>query len=44
LSSRNLANVKYCQSREVNAYDVMLHDQILISRAAIESLQEALAR
>jgi large subunit ribosomal protein L4 len=44
LSTRNLANVELRQARQVNAYELMLFDEVLISKAAIESLQEALAR
>ncbi len=44
LSARNLANVEYRKPRELTSYDVMLYDAMLISKAAVESLQEALAR
>jgi large subunit ribosomal protein L4 len=44
LSSRNMANVEYRHSRQVNAYDLLLHDGVLISQAAVKNLQEALAQ
>ena len=43
LGSRNLAKVAYRQSRNVSAYDVLLHDGVVISKAAVKSLEEALA-
>lgn len=44
LGTRNLEKVELRSTRQLNAYDVMLFDEVLISRAAVESLQEALAR
>ena len=44
LGSRNLDGVKYRQAREVNVYEVMLHEEMLVSQAAIKALEEALAR
>ncbi len=43
LASRNLAEVKLVVSHEVNVYDLLNHDRILVSRSAIEKLQEALS-
>ncbi len=43
LSSRNMAGVEYRHSRQVNAYDLLLHDGVLMSQAAVKNLQEALA-
>jgi large subunit ribosomal protein L4 len=44
LSSRNMTGVEYRHSRQVNAYDLLLHDGLMISQAAVKNLQEALAR
>src|SRR5580658_8616997 len=44
LSSRNMAFVEYRHSRQVNAYDLLLTDGVLISQAAVKNLQEALAQ
>ena len=44
LSSRNMANVEYRHSRQVNAYDLLLTDGVLISQAAVKNLQEALTQ
>jgi large subunit ribosomal protein L4 len=43
LSSRNLEGVKLVQSREVTVYDLLGHQQVLLSQAAAEKLSEALA-
>jgi large subunit ribosomal protein L4 len=43
LSSRNLKGVKVVSSRDVNVYDLLGHEQILLSQAAAEKLSEALA-
>jgi large subunit ribosomal protein L4 len=43
LSSRNLAGVKLISSREVTVYDLLGHEQVLLSQAAAEKLSEALA-
>jgi len=43
LSSRNLAGVKLISSRDVNVYDLLGHEQVLLSQAAAEKLSEALA-
>jgi len=43
LSSRNLNGVKLVTSRDVNVYDLLGHEQVLLSQAAAEKLSEALA-
>jgi large subunit ribosomal protein L4 len=43
LSSRNLAGVKLVHSRDVNVYDLLGHEQVLLSQAAAQKLSEALA-
>ena len=43
LSSRNLEGVKLVSSRDVNVYDLLGHQQVLLSKAAAEKLSEALA-
>jgi large subunit ribosomal protein L4 len=43
LSSRNLEGVKLVSSREVNVYDLLGHEQVLLSEAAARKLSEALA-
>ncbi len=43
LSSRNLAGVKFVASRDVNVYDLLGHQHVLLSKAAAEKLSEALA-
>ena len=43
LSSRNLEGVKLVASRDVNVYDLLGHQQVLLSKAAAEKLSEALA-
>ncbi len=43
LSSRNLEGVKLVASREVNVYDLLEHNQVLLSEAAARKLSEALA-
>ncbi len=44
LSSRNMANVEYRLSRQVNAYDLLLHDDVVMSQAAVKNFEEALAQ
>jgi len=44
LSSRNLAGVKLVSSHEVNVYDLLGHEQVLLSEAAAKKLSEALAQ
>jgi large subunit ribosomal protein L4 len=43
LSSRNLEGVKLVSSRNVNVYDLLGHQQVLVSEAAAKKLSEALA-
>jgi len=43
LSSRNLEGVKLVSSREVNVYDLLGHERVLMSEAAAKKLSEALA-
>ena len=43
LSSRNLEGVKLVASREVSVYDLLGHQQVLLSEAAARKLSEALA-
>jgi len=43
LSSRNLQGVKLVSSREVNVYDLLGHQQVLLSEAAAKKLSEVLA-
>jgi large subunit ribosomal protein L4 len=42
LSSRNLQGVKLVLSRDVNVYDLLGHEQVLLSEAAARKLSEAL--
>jgi large subunit ribosomal protein L4 len=42
LSSRNLQGVKLVTSREVSVYDLLGHDQVLMSEAAAKKLSEGL--
>ncbi len=43
LSSRNLEGVKLVSNRDVNVYDLLGHQQVLLSEAAAKKLSEALA-
>lgn len=43
LSSRNLEGVKLVASKDVNVYDLLGHEQVLVSEAAARKLSEALA-
>ena len=43
LASRNLEGVKLVASKDVNVYDLLGHQQILLSQAAAQKLSEALA-
>jgi len=43
LSSRNLEGVKLVPSHLVNVYDLLGHQQVLMSAAAAQKLSEALA-
>jgi large subunit ribosomal protein L4 len=42
LSSRNLEGVKLVASRDVNVYDLLRHNQVLLSEAAARKLSEGL--
>ncbi len=42
LSSRNLEGVKLVASRDVNVYDLLGHQQVLLSEAAAKRLSEGL--
>jgi large subunit ribosomal protein L4 len=44
LSSRNIEGVKLVPSREVTVYDLLNHQQVLLSEAAAKKLSEALAK
>ena len=44
LSSRNVASIKLTHGHEVNIYDVLSHDRLIFSRAAIEALAARLGR
>jgi len=43
LSSRNLEGVKLVSSRDVNVYDLLRHERVVLSEAAAKKLSEALA-
>jgi large subunit ribosomal protein L4 len=43
LSSRNLQGVKLVSSRDVNVYDLLGHQQVLLSEAAARKLSEGLS-
>jgi large subunit ribosomal protein L4 len=43
LASRNLAGVKLVASREVNVYDLLGHQHVLLTEEAAKKLSEALA-
>ena len=42
-ASRNLPRVKLVATRQVHPYDVLAHDRVLFSQAAVEKLQQAIA-
>jgi large subunit ribosomal protein L4 len=44
LSSRNVPSVTLARGNEVNIYDVLSHDRLIFTRAAIEALAERLGR
>lgn len=44
LGSRNLQGVKLVNSREVNVYDLLAHERVLVSQEAAQKLSEALAK
>jgi large subunit ribosomal protein L4 len=43
LASRNIQNVKVVRSGEVNTYDLLGHQHVVLTRAAAEKLSQALA-
>jgi large subunit ribosomal protein L4 len=43
LASRNLEGVKLVSSREVNVYDLLGHQHVLVSQEAAKKLSEVLA-
>ena len=43
LGIRNLAGVTLMASREVNVYELLKHDKVLLSQAAASKLSEALS-
>jgi large subunit ribosomal protein L4 len=43
LSARNLPNVKYTDANGVNVYDVLRHDHLVLTTAAIQKVQEVFA-
>lgn len=43
LASRNLSGVKLVPTKEVNVYDLLAHQQVLLSETAAKKLSEALA-
>ena len=43
LGSRNLAGVTLMASREVTVYELLKHDNVLLSQAAAAKLSEALS-
>ena len=38
-SARNLPNVKFLEVGQINVYDVLRHDTLLLSKAAVQTLQ-----
>lgn len=42
-ASRNLPGVKLVLTRDVHPYDLLAHDRVLFSQAAVEKLQQAIA-
>lgn len=43
LSLRNIPNVKYTDANGVNVYDVLRHDHLVLTKAAIQKVQEVFA-
>ncbi|GMA50461.1 50S ribosomal protein L4 [Alicyclobacillus contaminans] len=43
LSARNLPNVKYTDANGVNVYDLLRHDHLVLTTAAIQKVQEVFA-
>jgi large subunit ribosomal protein L4 len=44
LASRNVPDVKVANDANVNIYDVIYHEQLVFTKAAIEALQEKLSK
>jgi large subunit ribosomal protein L4 len=44
LSARNVASVTLASGAALNIYDVLSHDRLILSRAAVEALVERLAK
>lgn len=44
LASRNVPDVKVTSGANVNIYDVLYHEQLVFTKAAIEALQEKLSK
>lgn len=42
LSARNVQKIKIVQSRSLNIYDVLYHEKLVLSRAAVEELNQTL--
>ncbi len=43
LSARNIPNVKYTDANGVNVYDLLRHDHLVLTTAAIQKVQEVFA-
>lgn len=43
LSARNIPGVKFVSATGINVLDVMLHDKLIITKEAVEKVQEVLA-
>jgi large subunit ribosomal protein L4 len=43
LSARNIPGVKFVAAEGINVLDVMVHDKLIITKEAVEKVQEVLA-
>ena len=43
LSTRNIPDVKSAQVNEINVFDIMKYDSLLVTKAAAEKIQEVYA-
>jgi large subunit ribosomal protein L4 len=43
LSTRNIPDVKSAQVNEINVFDIMKYDSLLVTKAAVEKIQEVYA-
>ena len=43
LSARNIPGVKFVAADGINVLDVMVHDKLIITKEAVEKVQEVLA-